>query len=198
MKKSDKNVKLKSISCGTRPKVLLLGNGINLSFLEAKETNDFLEKLYEKNYSVEERNLEEFCKLTFPMKVIVATKDHVSTCMKELAEQFKIQMIVDEQKNFLSYVLSKNWQAILTTNYSLEIEQAIIPDFSVGKIAQYYRYTNENHSSNDKYNLFRCIQDSIEDASLWHIHGIALKKDSMMRLLWSIMTAGEKWMLSRR
>ncbi len=197
MKREDKIIKLKSIPYGTRPKVLLVGNGINLSFAEKEEdidesedrdaeldTNRMLEKKYKKIHNGTIPS-DEFKNLPFPLKVIVATKDDVKSFMGDLSISFRKHIIKEEQKEFLKHILDCGWDSILTTNYSLEIEQTYIPNYKCTKVSDYYRYTNDYKNESDlnkkdKYNIYKCIDIPGYDSKLWHIHGIALNRESMV------------------
>ena len=80
---------------GCRPKVLLVGNGLNRSFDGAKEMDPFIREQWKAHYEtiLPERNdnneSHELWQLPFPQQVVVATKDHVQGCLTELTDHFK-------------------------------------------------------------------------------------------------------------
>ena len=80
---------LPEIHVGEHPKVLFVGNGINLSFPGAQNTDTIIKKEWKKQYGLElpDRNdtdvHHEIWKLPFTLQVVAATKDHVQGCMNE-------------------------------------------------------------------------------------------------------------------
>lgn len=185
VKKATSN--LPEIPYGKRPKVLLVGNGINLSFDGATDTDDIIKAEWKNYYGTElpDRNnsliKHELWKLPFPLQVVAATKDHVQGCMTELSLLFKNSEVSSEQKAFIRDIVSTRFDAILSTNYSLEIEKSIIEDFTAGKAYKLYRTAREQNTQQKLLGVFQCTELTDDNHTLlWHIHGTALRKYSMV------------------
>ena len=179
------NYQLPSIPYHKRPKVLLVGNGINLSFSGCKSTDSIICDQWEKHYDSKldcKEKKDDVWKLPFPMQIVVATKDHVQECMMELSAVFKIIDVSAEQKEFIRKILNVNFDAILTTNYSLEFEKSTLAGYSERRVYSYYKTTQEAITAQQKnLGIFQCteLQDN-NHSLLWHIHGTALRKNSMI------------------
>lgn len=179
---SDKTTELdtlREIPFGKRPKVLLVGNGINLSFKNSTECNKMIADKWESVHSCKVPDF--FSKLSFPMQVVAATNNHVNSFMEEVAEEYKNAEIEDEQKLFIGEILSSGFDAILSTNYSLEFEKTVIDNCTSRKIYNCYRRTNEENTNQKNFGIFQCTELPCENNPyLWHIHGTALRKPSMI------------------
>lgn len=129
MSKNDRTLhQLPEIPYGKKPAVLLVGNGINLPFDGAKSTQSIILDEWKSHKGGDAPAA--LWKLPFPMQVVAATNDSVQGCMKNIAEVFKAQENTDEQNGLLSSVIDVGFDAILSTNYSLEFERLAIADFS--------------------------------------------------------------------
>ena len=184
---------LPEIQYGTRPKVLVVGNGINLSFEGAQKTDAIIKKEWDNNYGevLPDRISKEEAKkgkkdhpiwsLPFPMQVVVSTKDHVQGCMTELADLFKKQDVPKKQKDFIKEILRTHFDAVLTTNYSLEFEKSIIENPTDRRIYNHYRKTAKQTEQQKQFGVFQYTELPVENnPSLWHIHGSALRKRSLI------------------
>ena len=178
---------LPEIPYGIKPRVLLVGNGLNLSFDGAADTDTIIQTEWKNYYGTELPNRNnslikhELWNLPFPLQVVAATKDHVQGCMTELSSLFKYSAVSLEQKGFIRNIISTKFDAILSTNYSLEIEKSIIDEFSIGKAYRHYRTTKEQTSQQRTLGIFQCTELPDENHTLlWHIHGTALRKLSMV------------------
>ena len=171
---------LRPIKYGDHPKVLLMGNGINRAFKECTSLSDLLSDTLKQNNK--DVSYDEIKNLPFPLQIIVSTKDRVDDKMGEFSSKLKTSVPSPELRSFISKNVRPPFEAVLTTNYSLEIERSIIPDFKPGNAWYYYRHTNSEESTRQKnFNLFCCTELPLADPLyLWHIHGTALKKSSMI------------------
>lgn len=178
---------LPEILFGSRPKVLLVGNGINLSFPGALNTDEIIKNEWEKHYGTilpdrsDEKNPHEIWKLPFPMQVVAASKDHVQSSMTKLADTFRKTFVDDSQVSFIKDILDSDFDVILSTNYSLEIEQSVFNKFSPQKVYKKYKVTRKQTSQQQQFGIFQCTELPYRNNPLlWHIHGTALRKDSMV------------------
>jgi len=182
--KKNKNSNLNKIKCEERPKVFLVGNGINLLFKDIDKSIVSTEEILRKQWHANYRGIDypnSLNEMSFPMKVVVTSRDNVDSCMGNLADSYVEQQVCQEQKEFIQNgILSLKPDVILTTNYSLEFEKTCIDTFSKSKIYDMYRYTTDMRSNEDQFGIYRYISLKNFEIPLWHIHGICLKKDSMV------------------
>ncbi len=177
---------LPEISYGTKPKVLLVGNGINLSFPGARDTDSIIKNEWMKTRGEElsDRDSEKahpIWKLPFPLQIVAATKNHVQSSMNSLSESFKKYAVTEDQKIFINEILQTGFDAILTTNYSLEFEKTTINNWTEGKTKAKYKTTKEQSSQQELFSIYRCTELSDNNHTLlWHIHGTAMRRDSMV------------------
>ena len=178
---------LPQIPFGKRPKILLVGNGLNLSFEGAKKTDSIIQTEWEKYYGTKLPDREdkkahhEIWNLPFPLQVVAATKDHVQGCMTELSDTFKNQSVTTEQEEFIKGILDTGFDAVLSANYSLEFEKSTIKEFSQYKVYSCYKTTQEQTTWQKRLGVFQCIELPYNNHPLlWHIHGTALRKGSMV------------------
>lgn len=177
MRKEHKVSPLSPLPNGKRPNVLLVGNGINLSFDNAQYVNKIVESIWKKKH--EETMPDSVKNMTLPMQIVVASKDCVDECMGDLANGFRNTNIDRKQKPFIKKILDSGFDSILTTNYSFEFERSVINDFTIRKFQMNYRYTRSD--SYDKFGIFQYINLPYENnPPIWHIHGNASRKNSMV------------------
>ena len=181
---------LPEIPAGSRPRVLIVGNGINLSFNGARGTDSIIKdewKVYHYD-ELPDRPTEgdgdethAFWKLPFPMQVVVASEDHVQSCTSKLAEYYQRTDIDLRQVNFIKEVVNCNFDAILTTNYRLEFERSTIEGFSKGKVYRQYRTSADQTAQQKQFGLYQCTELPFANHPLlWHIHGTSLKQNCMV------------------
>lgn len=161
--------------------ILLVGNGINRLFMNDSDYFDVetLLKANRKNYKKCNKN-DEY--LRFPMKISAnynGNEDDASAVVKGfLVDKMDISK---EKKKFISELLNLQVGTILTTNYSFEFEKIIIPNISVGKIKNRYGYGKEGslREKEKELGIYQFIKLD-ENKNLWHIHGIATRKKSIV------------------
>ena len=169
---------MRPIPYGKIPQVLLVGNGINLSY-----GYDSWDKIVKNTEPVRTRRIREdsIKNMTLPMQIVVASEDNVDICMHELAKKYQEQEIKPEHKVFIKEMLTCPVDAILTTNYSFEIEKTILEDFSAYNLRKLDRCLTEENSRQKQLRMFRCYELPLENnPSLWHIHGNAFYKHSVI------------------
>lgn len=175
------------IVSSSRPKVLLVGNGIVRAFDESKKTDTLIQKAWGHYYhsSLPDRNDKDhphpIWKLPFPLEIVVATKNHVQDNMSELAGNFKAADTNPDQELLIHSILGAGFDTILSTNYSLEFEKTTFSTFSEGKVKNNYRITTEQTSSQERFGIFQCTElPHGTHPTLWHIHGTALREKSIV------------------
>ena len=171
---------------GVHPKILFVGNGFNLSFPDAQSTDAIIQNQWKQMYGIDLPSRDDepnnrVWKLPFPLQVVAATKDHVQGCMTELAGNFKGMDVTEEQRTFIKQILDAKFDAILSTNYSLEFEKSTIDNFSERKVYALYKKSKEQTKQQEQLGIFQCTElPYANHPLLWHIHGTALRKNSLI------------------
>lgn len=155
------------------PKVLLVGNGVTWNS----------EYSWPNVISATSKNAEKLSD-NIPYSIqasIKESKDDIlrhDNCYKYFKEKYKYKSfpIIDE-------LVELDFDAILTTNYTYEIEQALYNDFvnrsdqwKQKQIKHAFEKANAKYIINDYY---RFAKNGIEQ-DIWHIHGEARKKNSFV------------------
>ena len=178
---------LPEIKVGARPKVLLVGNGINLSFPGAASPDEIIQNEWKAHYGFllpsrnDKANVHEIWKLPLPLQVVAATKDHVQGCMTMLAKKYQNMDVSPEQKGFIQHIVDMGFDTILSTNYSLEFEKSTIADCSPGKVQKRYITTQEQTPQQKQFGIYQCTElPDAKKTALWHIHGTAFRQNSLV------------------
>ena len=103
------------------PKVLLLGNGINRSF-SGDSWNELLRRM-NSNARISDNQVGKL-RSPMPLKAILLTNDHIDRTMRDIHQDLYGKINNGEQKALLRKLLSLDFDYILTTNYSYELEEA--------------------------------------------------------------------------
>ena len=160
-----------------RPKVLLLGNGILQAF-EGESWSAFLESIKMRNDisgDLSKINCPE------PLKAILVTNDQVDDAMKgkrkKIFEQGNISV---ELATVLQELLSMDFDYVLTTNYTYELEQATIYPEKLTKYKLDKMATSTTGVIDRKYLLhtYNRVDLNGKEIKIWHIHGEAKKPSS--------------------
>lgn len=160
-----------------RPKVLLLGNGLFRSYGSLSWEN-LLGKI--SAVSFEGKELEAINQLNFPLQALIYTGDNVDEGVNELAEELVNIQVVDEYSKVINSIVDIDFDAILTTNYTYDVEKSIDKEFnvSIGRASKYRKRTCVGNAVEEQFGLYRFLQ--VKDNNIWHIHGEAARKDSMI------------------
>lgn len=159
------------------PRVLLLGNGINRAF-NSESWDSLIDSISKDSLSPKEEDV--LSSVSFPMRVIVATDNDVHTGVKTFASQMMHITMPEEQKSIIKNLLTLGFDAILTTNYSYEVEKTLDADFSVKMNSRSkYRVTCKDGTTVDKqFGIYRFM--NVDSTKIWHIHGEAAKPNSIV------------------
>lgn len=170
----DKRItELPGIKLGSRPRVLLVGNGINRAYNTCKSAEELIKAALSRGKTVISYDLIRY--LPFPMQIIAATGNDVKSEMKEILKEMRNISVPDEQRVFIKKLLSCGFDAILTTNYSAEIEKAVFGN----EWSPRYAYTDQKENPRTHFCNYRYTPLPLDKpASLWHIHGIANNADT--------------------
>ena len=189
MGRRSKYDQLPGLATGVKPKVLLIGNGINLAFEKKASTGKskktstpgIVMEEWEKHYGFEADDANPIWGLPFPMQITAATKNHVQGCMTALARTFKASATKADQEKLIKEIIDTPFDTILSTNYSLEFEKSTIPEYTDRKAMMRYKVTDTQTTVQHQFGIFQCTELPYGNKpSLWHIHGTALRKNSMV------------------
>ena len=166
------------IEYGKIPKVLLLGNGINRAYGYAS-WGDLIESISTTKLSDAEK--ESMTNVPYPLQPVIMTGDHLGTQMKLISAQLAALRAPEAEESALRAFASLPADAILTANYTYELEKALDPKFKSipGRKCKERKLV---YSDSGKYNaqqLHSCFV--IEDyPPVWHIHGEAARHNTMV------------------
>ena len=152
-------------------KTLFLGNGINISF-GCVNWNDYIKCVYKNSYNhTPTAKYDSINRLPFNLRIVAASKDNVNANMKDFASQLYADVITENRKYFLQKILKTPGMDIITTNYSMELEQAAeIPH----KKNSYYKIRNTTKECTEheqRLRLYTYFDVNAYEKRIWHIHG---------------------------
>ena len=160
-----------------KPQVLLLGNGLNLAYGGVSWENLL------KNISVR-NDITENLRCPMPLQAVLYTNNNIKTAMERQKEKLFGSLATESQATVLQDILTSDFDEILTTNYSYELEMAalghsIADDKPIKKMAE---HTSKVQRVESKYLLHTYNKASCKgkENHIWHIHGEARKPDSMI------------------
>lgn len=164
-----------------RPKVLFLGNGINLSY--TYHSISWI-KLMRDITMRDDLSESVYASVPFPLQVVLRTNDHVDTALKKYSREFYGVLEDPAMIGILRRILSGGYDEILTTNYSYELEAASIYPGTVTDsfLKSIMSHTGGVKRAETKYLLHTFNEVSWEGITnrIWHIHGEARKPESMI------------------
>lgn len=180
--------------------VLLIGNGINLSFSDDKIRVDSLLK-GDKNPCCSPVCIPPGVHVPFPLQVIIQTQDQVDKLMKNSVKDFWGHVNPgSEQYDFYRKMLELQCQDILTTNYGFELEETAYETDSISKnrvnnITDYIKGRGRYKAESALFMYtYQSAGKNYSDKRIWHIHGHAKNPSSMVighgyygRLLYKIV-----------
>ena len=125
-----------TISPRRRPKVLLLGNGMNRVFGGGLLVGPAGEDQPEPDFTADQVK-----GIPFPMQAVLLSKDHVDVSLHDLQRELthcEVHPWLSEQ---LQRLLAMPFDCILTPNFTYEIQCAVMPDF-VDHAPRYLTHTS--------------------------------------------------------
>ena len=157
-----------TISPRRRPKVLLLGNGMNRVFGGASWSG-LLEKINRTDFTADQVK-----GIPFPMQAVLLSKDHVDVSLHDLQRELthcEVHPWLSEQ---LQRLLAMPFDCILTPNFTYEIQCAVMPDF-VDHASRYRTHTSAVPLAEKGFMLHTYYDLPVGERTLplFHIHGEA-------------------------
>ena len=166
------------IKHGTVPDVLMIGNGFNRAFHFAS-WDDLIESIRTKELSENEK--EGMKKVPYPLQPVILTGDHLRTQIKKISADLTELKAPAEEEKLLQKFAELPVQAVLTANYTYELEKAVISDFKCipGRACK-FRKNAVKAGNYETRMLHTFFAGSEGDKTIWHIHGEAAKPDTMV------------------
>lgn len=181
----DRNTKrndntLEVVESSKRPKILLLGNGINRSFGEGA-WGDLLNEISCTSFDGDKESIRN---IPFPLQAMVLTGDNVDEGIDMIADKLAKENINDEYADVLQKYAELSFDAILTANYTYDVEKALMRNFECKPKARcrHRKNTFDGSKSESQFGLFQYMDIENADGkySIWHIHGEAGRPNSMV------------------
>lgn len=164
---------------GHRPRVLLLGNGLNRVYGGASWTG-LLEEINRTHFTTEQVR-----SLPFPLQAVLLSDDHVDLSLKSLRQKLTACEMHPWLEGQLKKLLALPFDAILTANFTYELEFAADPDFGAVpyRARRYRRHTRAVSQAEKRFMLSTYYDLPVgggRTVPLFHIHGEALKPDTVI------------------
>ena len=166
------------IGYGKTPNILLLGNGINRAYGFAS-WDDLIRSVQTKELS--EKEAASLKDVPYPLQPVILTGDHLGIQMEGISRQLSELEAPEEEKSVLKNFVSVSFDAILTTNYTYELEKALDPSFVCLPDRQckvrMTAYDDAGKYNTEQLHTYFQVEDS---PSIWHIHGEAARHGTMI------------------
>lgn len=162
-----------------KPSVLLLGNGINRAY-DFASWDGLLLSLQNKPLGDEDKKVLDG--VPYPLQAVIMSGDHVDEQMKNISMHLAELIPPEEEQKVLRQFAQLPIEAILTTNYTYEMEKSLSTDFSckAGCKCKYRKSRNPDASKYEAEQLYTCFELSENTPSIWHIHGEAARPGTMI------------------
>ena len=160
-----------------RPQVILVGNGLILSFgSDPSSWVELMEKLTVEHY----RNKISISGLPNTLQIILRTDGAVNGTLKDNKAELMGKPVSSELAGRIKSIYAMKPDHILTTNYSYEIEAAAIGKKSISEnaIADMQKHTSEVKRCEGQYMIH--TYNEAAGIPVWHIHGEARKTKSII------------------
>lgn len=163
-----------------RPRVLLLGNGLTYDsfswaeLIKAVAREDVIFDPYVKD--------EKGLSFSVPNAILTAATSVTDDTLRHNNYDSILASINYKDNSLLRRLLSLPWDAVLTTNYSYETEYALnsrYPYYSIQTKRQ-KAYTHSKTEQDAKYLLHTFNRVGKNAPDIWHIHGEARRKSSII------------------
>lgn len=160
------------------PQVLLFGNGLNIPF-SGISWNEFLKKI-SCNKDLDPTKLN----IPMPLKAILLTKNNIHNSLSQYKNDLYGKVESDIQREYLEKILSLEFDHILTTNYSYELEIASQGSSGINDncLKKLMKHTSSVKKAEGKYLLHTYNECDFKGHTnkIWHIHGEARKQSSII------------------
>ncbi len=163
---------------GTRPRVLLLGNGLNRVYGGASWAG-LLEKINRTDFTPEQVK-----GIPMPMQAVLLSEDHVDVSLKDLRRELTRCELHPWLEGLLRKLLAMPFDCILTPNFTYELECAADPRFLEvpSRHRRYQRHTRAVDRAEREFMLhtYYALPTARGEVPVFHVHGEARKPDSVI------------------
>lgn len=158
-----------------RPRVLLLGNGLNRVYGGASWAG-LLEKINRTPYTTEQVKA-----LPFPLQAVLLSRDHVDVSLQDLQQELTQCQVHPWLAEQLHRLLALPFDCILTPNFTYEIQCALFPDF-LDHPQRFLRHTPAVPRAEQHFMLHTYYALPLErgEVPLFHVHGEARCPDTVI------------------
>ena len=162
-----------------KPRVLLLGNGINRAYNFAS-WGELITSMQKRRFTDEEEYVLDG--MSYPLRAVAMTDDNVDSAMSDISEQMSVLFPPEEEMVILENLSKLPVDAILTTNYTYEIEKSLAEDFACapGRKCKYRQCKKPSVGEYERNQLYTYFQMSDNSPEVWHIHGEAARHKTMV------------------
>lgn len=159
--------------------VLLLGNGINRAFQKGS-WDELLVEIESAEFNKVQRNA--LKKLPYPLIPVICTENNVDESLDYISRKLIEEQVSDEQANLYNRLIQNGHHAILTTNYTYDIEKSLCKGFVIkSKKGCKYRYNSGvGKASETEKMLYKYFFLDENYPTIWHIHGEAALPKTMI------------------
>ena len=181
--KNNSNI-LPEIKPETIPNVLIIGNGLNRCF--AKDSwDEILKDVSKGKVCFSDDEIDQIKTMPYPLQAVVMTGDAVDEAAGKISDNLADSRCLPEQKQLiLDGICGLPADAILTTNYSYEIENALDQDFICrkGRPSKYRKTTKSGNKVDEQFGVFKYMSLMADDDlyQIWHIHGEVARPNSIV------------------
>ena len=158
------------------PKVLLLGNGLNLAYGSRSVSW--------KNLITEgtDQNVPDTITVPLSLEVVLRTGNNALEVLRRRRRELYGRVDTDELRTALRELLSMGFDEILTTNYSYELEEAAlgIEEAEDKDLVKLMKSTTGFIDRKYLLHSFHEVKTGSTTNRIWHIHGEARKPSSMI------------------
>ena len=164
-----------TISPDRRPRVLLLGNGLNRVYGGASWAG-LLARINRTEYTPDQVR-----GIPMPMQAVLLSEDHVDVSLKDLRRELTGYEGHPWLEDQLRTLLAMPFDCILTPNFTYELEYALAPDF-LDRHRRYQRHTPAVDRAERQFMLstYYSLPTATGPTPVFHIHGEARKPDSVI------------------
>jgi hypothetical protein len=161
------------------PKILLLGNGINRAY-DYASWDDLIKSISTKSLTSSES--EAMKTVPYPLQPVILTNDHVDIQIRKISGSLSAEQAPVTEEKLLRKFAMLPVDAILTTNYTYEMEKALIPEFKCvsGRKCKWRKVAYEDDGKYCKEQLHTYFSAEKYSPTIWHIHGEASRPDTMI------------------
>lgn len=149
-------------------KTLLIGNGINRCFKDTSWQKAIQDILVSSNSNLTYADIKD---VPMNMQIVLASNDNVDIKMKDFAKKLFENEVVDRQRELINKIVDCDWDNILTTNYSYEIEETLGVKRQLRTYYDLRKWTRDNLNRKDKILHLYEYNEINNYPHIWHIHG---------------------------